>query len=453
MKFERQYTFDLTEIENDISELSCYFTFENAEVFTQEKKLIFKEKVESDEIKTFDRLEEVAAKTRPKLIALLDVISFLTGSSITTYDVSSSSFGPVDDEMLPISKEINFFYEGVDITNNLIKILDFLTKDKFLIASILDKWNKANYLLQSDDSSVLLVDEAILNYFHIFELLSDTVKKDYELRIENELNILLKNFLNKISFDTDEVINSKIQEKKKVTREILVGSFLPFKDKFKFFLETTELFDENTSFFVDNLIKLRNSIAHGRMVYNMDIMAYPLPPFYNTSFKDRELVTPLTILAAVSISKYIGINSWLYEWEKVKLLLQPSDTVIKKYLNNDLPGFNINTVNEFNISWYSLYRFYIRCNNNMKINIEKKVKQELTIIPFEELLIENIYDLAIILCTTQDKELFSIIRKIIKIAIEQNKYLYGNYKDIFYYLESINFNTKKIQEVVKDIMS
>ncbi len=38
MKFERQYTFDLTEIENDISELSCYFTFENAEVFTQEKK-------------------------------------------------------------------------------------------------------------------------------------------------------------------------------------------------------------------------------------------------------------------------------------------------------------------------------------------------------------------------------------------------------------------------------
>ena len=89
----------------------------------------------------------------------------------------------------------------------------------------------------------------------------------------------------------------------------------------------------------------------------------------------------------------------------------------------------------------------------MKINIEKKVKQELTIIPFEELLIENIYDLAIILCTTQDKELFSIIRKIIKIAIEQNKYLYGNYKDIFYYLESINFNTKKIQEVVKDIMS
>lgn len=453
MKFERQYSLDLTELDNDISELSCYFIFENTEVFTQEKKIIFKEQGESDETSPIDLSIELAAKTRPKLIALLDVISFLTAVPFTVYNVNTTDLRIVNNEVVPPLKKSHFFYNDVDMTNDLNKIIDSLTKDKFLIASILDKWNKANYLLKSDDYSVFLVDEAILHYLHIFELLSDTVKKDYELKIENELNILLKDFFTKTSFDVDEVINSKIQEKKKVTKEILVGSFIPFKDKFKFYLETNGILDENTSFFVDNLIKLRNSIAHGRMIYNMDIMAYPLSPFYNTSIKDRNLVAPLSILAGVSISKYIGINSWHSEWEKVKVFLQPSDTIIKKYLDDELPDFNINSVNEFNISWYSLYRFYIRCKKNMQIKIEEKVQHELKLISFKELPLPDIYELAIVLCTTQDEDLFSIIKKIIKNSIEQDQYFHENYKDIFHYLESINYSTKKIQKVVKDIIS
>ncbi|TWW12297.1 hypothetical protein LABALGNA3A7_16460 [Dellaglioa algida] len=452
MNFNYQYIFESDDIDKDFSEFTCYFIFEGIEIFTQENNLIFKGQIELDGTNVTDTTTEITAKSRLKVIALLDVISFLIGTPITVYNMNTSNFSKVINEIVPLQKEHYFIYNNINIINDLDKILESLTKDRFLTASVLDKWNKANFLRKSDDSSVLYIDEAILNYLHIFELLSDTVKGDYKAKIDNEINRLLKIFFDRTSFDTDDKIKERIKGKKELTKEILEVKFLSFKDKLKYFLKSNGLLDEDTSFLVDNLIKLRNDIAHGRMIRNMDVMAYPLTPFYNTSAKEGDLVNPLRVLTAVSISKYIGINLWQNEWEEEKVLLQPSDTIIKKYLDNELLNFNINSENKFNINWYSLFRFYIAGNSKMKRKIEQKVESELKTIPFEELSALDMYELAIVLSTTQDEQLLSIIKKIIKNAIRQIESWSGNYKDIFNYLESRNYNTTEIQKVVKDII-
>ena len=309
MTHEAQYILDLENIESELPNFECYFIFENIEVFKCKNSLIFKGISNTSESNTVLSSVEVAAKIRPKLIIALDIISFIVGTPITTYDIVEHTYKELANNKLETSKANFFKFKDSNVTDILNEIIKSLEKNSFLVPSLLDKWNKANFLLFSDDSSVLYADEAILNYIHIFELLSETVKKDYDSQIENSLEYLIKEFYNQTSFYTND-INSKINENKKATKKLLVGEFPAFKDKLKYFLNKYQLLDENTSFFIDELIKLRNSIAHGRVMHNMNIMEYPLTPFFNISSTKRDAVNPLMFLTATCISKYIGINLW-----------------------------------------------------------------------------------------------------------------------------------------------
>ena len=450
-----QCIIDLNEIDEKLSSFNCYFLFENTEIFTNENKLILKMQTEFDDKKAMDIMIDASAKNRPKLIAILDIISFLTGTTINVYDIKErlglSGFNVTKTELFPQHKKTQFIYNSIDITKELDKIIDSFKKEKFLVASVLDKWNKANFLINSDDSSVLYVDEAILNYLHIFELLSETVKKDYDSQIENSLEYVMTEFYNQTSFYTND-IKSKINENKKAIKRLLVGEFPAFKDKLKYFLNKYQLLDENTSFFIDELIKLRNSIAHGRVIRNMNIIEYPLTPFFNISSTKRDAVNPLMFLTATCISKYIGINLWHNEWLYIKKNLQPANAQIKKYLNGEVTDILINSDDISNINWYSLFRFYIDSNSKYRGKVEQKVKLELLKIPFEELLLSEIFELSVVLSTTNDKEFFLILKNILQKSIGTHTYHWSNYKDIFSYLESRNYETKKIREIIKQIV-
>ena len=451
MTHEAQYTLDLENIESELPNFECYFIFENIEVFKCKNSLIFKGISNTSESNTVLSSVEVEAKLRPKLIIALDIISFIVGTPITIYDIVEHKYKELANNKLETSKANFFKFKDSNVTDILNEIIKSLEKNSFLVPSLLNKWNKANFLLLSDDSSVLYADEAILNYIHIFELLSETVKKDYDSQIENSLEYLIKEFYNQTSFYTND-INSKINENKKATKKLLVGEFPAFKDKLKYFLNKYQLLDENTSFFIDELIKLRNSIAHGRVILNMNIMEYPLTPFFNISSTKRDAVNPLMFLTATCISKYIGINLWHNEWLYIKKNLQPANAQIKKYLNGEVTDILINSDDISNINWYSLFRFYIYSNSKYRGKVEQKVKLELLKIPFEELLLSEIFELSVVLSTTNDKEFFLILKNILQKSIGTHTYHWSNYKDIFSYLESRNYETKKIREIIKQIV-
>ena len=210
--------------------------------------------------------------------------------------------------------------------------------------------------------------------------------------------------------------------------------------------------DDRVSFFIDELIKIRNSLAHGRIAQNMDIMEYPLTPFYNITKTEGHLVTPIGILTAVSISKFIGIHIWEYEWNEIKRLLEPRPDLVEDFLEGRL-DVDINNENEYNLTWYSLFRYYLNCKDRWKKVIETRMKLELSKRQLENLDLPNLYEIAVILIDTEDKQLFKMLSCVITKIVEGNKFRWSNYRDIFLYLEVRNIEVGIIRQKVSDTLA
>ena len=88
---------DFDRLESNIPKFECEFNFEGVKVYTTNKEIVFKGFISSYEIMS---IQEAAAKCRPKIIAIFDIISFLIGDSITIYDINhqSNSLKPNEDE-------------------------------------------------------------------------------------------------------------------------------------------------------------------------------------------------------------------------------------------------------------------------------------------------------------------------------------------------------------------
>ncbi|HEM5054755.1 TPA: hypothetical protein U1397_002074, partial [Streptococcus suis] len=147
--------------------IECEFYYAGIKVYTQAQGLIFKDIGGSSDVLN---VGEAMARNRPKIIAIADVISFLIGYPITIYDIESQSYNVESSKETMEIDITKFIYGGQDFSFQLNKILSKIETNKNITLSLLDKWNKANYLLEADDSHVLYLDEAMLNYFHVIEL-------------------------------------------------------------------------------------------------------------------------------------------------------------------------------------------------------------------------------------------------------------------------------------------
>jgi hypothetical protein len=441
---------DFDRLESNLPKFECEFNFEGVKVYTTKKEIVFIGSIGSYETMSF---QEATAKCRPKIIAIFDIISFLIGDSITIYDINhqSNSVKPNEDEVETKSNKFKFIFNDVDLSSQLRIILSKIENDKNTTLTLLDKWNKANYLLNVDDSHVLFLDETIINCFNIFELLADTTKKEYERFIDEQSKKLLFEFYTNVGNLDNNKINDKVNQKNRLIKEILVGEFLNLSDKFKYYLQKYRLLDENLSYFVDRIIKVRNSIAHGRIVSNLSVMEYPLTPFYNIVNPEANLVNPILVLTGVLISKYIGIDIWEEEWEKIKEILEPNPVRVKEVIEGKL-AIDINEKNQYNLTWYSVFLYYLSCKDKQRDNIELWFKEEIKKRKFETLDFYNLYEISVILITTQDYELYQILSKIIFKIIKEDICKWNSYRDIFLHLEVRNIvveeNKKKIDEII-----
>lgn len=438
----------ISSVDCDLTQFECDFIFDGVRVYTTENDIIFKDIQGCSEVANHI---EAAARFRPKIISIIDIISFLIGDSITIYDIESQSYGIKFEEEVREKSDNIFIYKNVDFRPQLEQILLRIEIDKFTTLSLLDKWNKANFLLNEDDSHVLYLDEALINYFNIIEILADTTKKEYEKYIDEQSVALLNEFYTNIGNLDQNKIQEKINQKKKFLKEILVGEFLSLSDKFKYFLRTHKLLDDNLSYFVDKIIKIRNSLAHGRVVHNLSLMEYPLSPFYNIVSAESHSVLPIILLTGFSISKYIGINIWENEWEEIKKQLEPPPTLVADFLKDKII-VDINSANKYNLTWYSLFLYYLTCKTRERKEIELRVKFELGKFKFEDLDFQNLYEISVILINTKDDELYQLLSKVIIEIINNQYYRWLDYKDIFMYLEFRNIKVDIIREKIKEIL-
>ena len=148
-----------------------------------------------------------------------------------------------------------------------------------MIITLLDRWRKAIYLKAESCDADLYYDESTLSFFHILGLFGDTVNGELRKKLEDNIEKMLQQHYANFYFN-DSQIKQMVDQNKKAVSSLLIGDYLSLSVKVKYFLEKYELLDDNIAFFIDNMIKVRNAIAHGRITYQK-VFIWPLPPFFN----------------------------------------------------------------------------------------------------------------------------------------------------------------------------
>lgn len=428
--------------------IEVYFEYNNSVVFDTGKKNITYDKISQiicKELMVISKCEleqyagpsETHRYSRGDNLVIQGIITFFTGFPLTMYHSNNSSSG-----IFPINykkQNTHLIIDNVDYTSDLIILLDRLNKNPELIITLLDRWRKAVYLKEESCDADLYYDEATLSFFHIFELFGESIGNELKNKLENSIeNMMYQHF--KSYYFTEPQIKQMVEQNRKSVNRLLIGDFLNLAIKVKYFLEKYELLDDNVAFFIDNMIKIRNAIAHGRITYQKVFM-WPLPPFFNLSKDSYENIEFLFFLSAEMISKYIGISCWDDEWNEAKEYLMPPNHIISAFLDNSLviEDFNYAMLvqgNKYNITWRTLFNYYVKnSKKTIRERIEVATKDAFMNTTIDEDNAPDSFNISIIFADSEDSDIKQKAIENVKTIITNNWYGWSNFKDAYTYLE------------------
>lgn len=439
----------------ELLDIDVYFKFNNSLVFSTEKEVIHdavkcREIVVLTEckIESYNGITETSRYSRGQILTIQGILSFFTGFPLTVYNSYESSTG-----QRPIqypSRETHLIIENVDFTSDLIKMLERITEESQLIITLLDRWRKAVYLKCESYDADLYYDEATLNFFHILELFGECYAKELKNILEKNIeNMVEKHF--QLFYFNETQVRQMTEQNKKAVNSILIGNNLNLSTKIKYFLEKHELLDDNVSFFIDNMVKIRNAIAHGRITYQ-DKFIWPLPPFFNLAKDSYENIEFLFILTAIMISKYVGINCWQDEWEEAKAFLLPSKDILEKFIDDTLIIEDLNSTmllngNKYNLTLRSIFNHYIKNPKKQFLEkIEKKLKKYFLEMLIDEEKAPDIFNISLIFADSDDLAIRDKAIENIKFIIKNKWYGWSNFKDVYSYLDFYNVDIKWYKE-------
>lgn len=389
------------------------------------------------ELEQYDSPSETHRYSRGDNLVIQGIITFFTGIPLTVYHNNGSSGGitPIEYE----KQEIHLKVGGVDYTNDLIILLDRLNEEPELIITLLDRWRKAIYLKEESCDADLYYDEATLSFFHIFELFGESIGDELKSKLEKNIENMLYQHFESYYF-TESQTKQMVEQNRKSVNSLLIGDFLNLAIKVKYFLEKYELLDDNVAFFIDNMIKVRNAIAHGRITYQKAFM-WPLPPFFNLAKDSYENIEFLFFLTAEMISKYIGISCWEEEWNEAKEFLMPPNHIISSFLENSLviENFNYDMLvkgNKYNITWRTLFNYYVKKPKKaIRESMEVALKDTFMNTPTVEDNAPDIFNISIIFADSEDNDIKQKAIENVKTIISNSWYAWSNFKDVYTYLE------------------
>nr|DAI21675.1 MAG TPA: hypothetical protein [Caudoviricetes sp.] len=380
---------------------------------------------------------EIRRYSRSDNLVIQGIISFFTGFPLTVYDSHESSA-----EIKPIKykkKDTHLIIEDVDYTDDLKRLLSKLEDEPELTITLLDRWRKAIYLKEQSFDADLYYDEATLNFFHIFELFGERFSNELKQKLENNIGNMLDAHFKFFYFNESQVQQMVEQNKKSVSR-LLIGDYLNLAIKLKFFLEKYNLLDNHVAFFVDNMIKVRNAVAHGRITYNKNFI-WPLSPFYNLAKDSYDNVEFLFLLSAVMISRYIGISCWESEWAEAKAFLMPPNNIIAAFFNAKLDAHDITNEmlcngNKYNITWKTLFNYYVKNPKQaVREKMETVLKDSFLDTTIDEKISPDLFNISVIFSDSENLEIKNKAIENIKTIIGNRWCGWSSFKDIYSYLE------------------
>lgn len=313
------------------------------------------------ELKEYDSLTEGSAKIRPQLLVIHGILSFLTNEIFISFQNFASHQFMVNHHIGPAVSKNRLRSKGINYDSDLEKILGEIEKanseKKILIYSLFERWRKALYLEIESEEGFVHLDESVLAYVHILEVLADEFKENFKKKISDERKQIITAIL--------ECANTPEKSFKRISGLINKANELriTLKTKTLQMLSDLDLYNAKSKEIVLRFIEHRNSIAHGRKDIYQDKVVYPLKPFFSLIKDIDENLESIKILSAKTISNYLGLNAWEEEWYCLMLTELTPISIVKDFIDNkkydgitsnDFLNGKVDGIMPFTIAYYYL---------------------------------------------------------------------------------------------------
>ncbi|MBE9092432.1 hypothetical protein [Tychonema sp. LEGE 07203] len=343
-----------------------------------------------------DFFENLISYTRPSVLIILSIISYLLDHPLTVYEMSVCDTGIASMDRRPNEIKVSkFVHAQVDKSRDLLIILEAVYEKKEsvneFVVSLLNRWHKARYLETQDDTS-LFYEEIFLVYFHIIELCSNHCKPQGKI---------------------------------------------PLRSKICDFLDRVELLDIKTEYFVKQLVNIRNTIAHGRHV-NHKTLNWPLPSFFSINGDVENCIFEIRAFTARLIGAYLSLEAWIDKWADVHSWLHMPPEHIKNFISDN--SFEFITPTDFLKGTIN----GVRPSSLVKEFLSNKIEfQELEIglrsfmldVEVDEESALEIFEAAIVLADSLDKRLSDRCRSIVVDLHENDLRFYFNMQNLLKEIE------------------
>ena len=420
------------------------------EITSSDKKYLYI--ITQSQLENFESVLDGLAYSRPKLLIAFGVLSFFTQEMFTPFETIQqySYVGEFNEE-----RKEKFVFNDYDLLEYFKYLKSYLNKketDGRFIYSLLDRWRKALYMEHESEDNMLYEDEIILSYFHILELLT---KKYYPFQ-KKEILSKIKEFSSSILKDNFLIegnnLTNEINSKSKLIESLLIPE-VSVSSKIYYMLKAQGIESPRLKNFVTNFVKDRNSVAHGRQVYQ-DRVIFPVPPFFPLIRNKFYSLEFYRTLSAKVISNYIGLTLYDDEWEEYYQSLLPTIEELnqfiaeKKYLNISNKDFYQGTENDITPYTLTFYLINGKIEHGTAIEILTPYINNYT--ENEDETIMSIWSIIILVDIISDDKLKAKCIEIIKIA-GKNSWHPSAFKmrDEMYTLEYLGFETKTLKEMIQ----
>lgn len=383
--------------------------------------------------------KNVLLYTRTPILILLSIISYLLDHPLTIYEVSFSEAGIASDAKPNKIEVSRFVHNHTDKSGDLLKILESVYGegvDEFVV-SILSRWHKARYLEEQGDAS-LYYEESFLVYFHIMELCSNHYSNQQSKEAQSQIKKFIKELLSNTLKLRDNHLEQVSQEKYKAVRSILIADGqISITSKIFYFLDRVGLLDLKTRYFVEQLVKIRNTIAHGRPV-NHKKLNWPLPPFFSINDDVGDFIFEIRAFTGHVIGTYLSVETWLDRWTDAHNWLHTPPEYVKKFISNN--SFVFVTPTDFirgtidGVRPSSLVEQFL-LNKTKFQELETVLKSFLLDVEVDQDSAFEIFEAAIILADSSDKRLSDRCRSMVANVHEKELLWYSNIEDILIEIE------------------
>ncbi|WP_338278717.1 hypothetical protein [Corallococcus caeni] len=292
------------------------------------------------ELTEIDGAIEIGRYARPRLLVILGILSFLTGHPFDVGDPIHSQ-GKIITNRRRNRTQSNvalLFADGRNLSEELCQTLTTIFSNQEenirLIASLLDRWRKALFLEIQSDSSTVFFDDCFLAYFHVLELLAT----QYQSRQSDEAKQKSIMFFQDLLSNTLKFRGERLEQGTKkwlAHLEPLLSVEQSASSKIKYILSNHSLLDMKTGALVDQLVKIRNSIAHGQQGYRTQF-TWPIPAFFPLHPEVGASINLVKHLSARLIAAQIGNQAWAVEWAFFHNSLHPPQDTIATFIHNQL---------------------------------------------------------------------------------------------------------------------